>query len=252
MILNGDCLDKLKTFPTNYFDAVVTSPPYDSLRSYEGLPFDKFQGVAREIMRVLKDGAVCVWVVGDSTIKGSETGTSFRQALWFKEIGMRIHDTMIYWRGYAKFPDQFRYGQSFDFMFVFSKGAPKSFNPIMEPTKNYTGKPKVITDRHSNNRTYTKTALIRREKPLCNVWRIDAGYMRSTKFKEAFKHPAIFPEKLAEDQIKSWTNEGDIVLDPFCGSGTTLVAAKRLGRNFVGIEREREYCEIAEKRLEAV
>jgi DNA modification methylase len=251
VILRGDCLETLKTLPGGSVDLTVTSPPYDSLRSYENLPFKKFQEIAQEIFRVTANGGCCVWVVGDATVKGSETGTSFRQALHFKDIGFNLHDTMIYWRGFAKFPDQVRYGQSFDYMFVLSKGKPKTFNPLKEPTKHYTGKLKKISDRHSDNRLYEKFAMIRPTKSLCNVWHIDAGYMRSTTYKEAFKHPAIFPEKLAENHILSWTNENDTVLDPFLGSGTTGVAAKKLGRNFIGCELNPEYADIAEKRIGA-
>jgi DNA modification methylase len=129
-IICGDCLEVMKKIPDGSVDLVLTSPPYDNLRTYNGYNFD-FEGIAKELHRVTKDGGVIVWVVGDATIKGSETGTSFKQALYFKEIGFNLHDTMIYHKNNYPPLTHNRYEQCFEYMFVFSKRYLKSFNPIM-------------------------------------------------------------------------------------------------------------------------
>ena len=94
-IFNEDCLNTMRAMPDGVIDLVITSPPYDDLRNYKGYSFD-FESIAKELFRVVKEGGVVVWVVGDATVDGSETGTSFRQALFFKEVGFNLHDTMIY------------------------------------------------------------------------------------------------------------------------------------------------------------
>ena len=219
-VIQGDCLEVMKGIPDKSVDMVLTSPPYDNLRDYKGYTFN-FEGIAKEIYRVLKDGGVCVWVVGDATIKGSETGTSFKQALYFKEIGFNLHDTMIYRKINPMPVKSNRYLPCFEFMFVLSKGKPKSVNLIREKTL-ATGKEKYTGTQQENGKfgVYGKNRNLERDK--YNVWDIKVGSNQSTKDKIAFQHPAIFPEKLAEDHILSWSNEGDIVLDPMAGSGTTI------------------------------
>ena len=135
MIYNGDCLEVMDTLIKDgvTVDSTVTSPPYDNLRTYEGsLKWDEFvwRAVIDRLYEITKDGGVVVWVVGDATINGSETGTSFKQALYFKEVGFNLHDTMIYLKDQLAFPDSTRYYQAFEYMFVFSKGKIKTFNPI--------------------------------------------------------------------------------------------------------------------------
>ena len=247
-VIQGDCLEVMKGIPDKSVDMVLTSPPYDNLRDYKGYTFN-FEGIAKEIYRVLKDGGVCVWVVGDATIKGSETGTSFKQALYFKEIGFNLHDTMIYRKINPMPVKSNRYLPCFEFMFVLSKGKPKSVNLIREKTL-ATGKEKYTGTQQENGKfgVYGKNRNLERDK--YNVWDIKVGSNQSTKDKIAFQHPAIFPEKLAEDHILSWSNEGDIILDPMAGSGTTLKMAKKNNRNYIGIEIAQEYVDIINKRLQ--
>ena len=99
-LIQGDCLEKMQDIQDSSIDLTVTSPPYDNLRSYNGNNAlwgeHVWKAAIKDLYRVTKDGGVVVWVVGDATIKGSETGTSFKQALWAMECGFRLHDTMIY------------------------------------------------------------------------------------------------------------------------------------------------------------
>lgn len=250
-LIHGDCLDEMVLIPDGSVDLTLTSPPYDSLRKYAGLPFEKFQEVAKELYRVTKPGGVIVWVVGDATVNGSETGTSFKQALYFKECGFNLHDTMIY---YAEKPPltHNRYEQKFEYMFVFSKGKPKVFNPILEPSK-YAGRSRrSATFRHDgeNLERVHASGPVKQMKLRGNIWKYAVGNNRSTKDAEAFKHPAIFPEQLALDHINSWTNQGDLVFDPFMGSGTTGKMARVTERKFIGIEKDETYFKIAQQRIE--
>lgn len=251
-IHNMDCLQGLQGLEDECIDLTVTSPPYDDLRKYNGYSWD-FEAIAKELYRVTKQGGVVVWVVGDKTVKGSETGTSFKQALFFKEIGFNLHDTMIYLSDKPPLTHP-RYEQKFEYMFVFSKGKPKTFNPIMEECK-YAGSSKKArtfrNDGHNLESTH-KTDEVKQYKIKGNVWEYSTGYQKSTKDKVAFKHPAIFPEQLAHDHIISWSNEGDVVLDPFMGSGTTAKMCKLTNRNYIGFEISEEYCQIAEERLSNV
>jgi len=250
-IICGDCLEVMKGLPDKCIDLTVTSPPYDNLRTYNGFSFD-FEGIAKELFRVTKQGGVVVWVIGDSVVRGSETGNAFRQALHFKEIGFNLHDTMIYQKNAFPFPDKTRYAQVFEYMFVLSKGKPNTTNIIRVPTKEANRiKNKKSCQRLPNGETVPmKYETGKSERNKENVWMFEVGYMKTTKDKFAFQHPAMFPEQLAHDHIISWSNEGDIVFDPMCGSGTTCKMAKQLGRNFIGIDISEEYCEIARRRIE--
>ena len=256
----GDCLELMKDIPDGSVDMIVTSPPYDNLRSYNGnLNWGDhvWKPVITELYRVLADGGVVVWVVGDATINGSETGTSFRQALYFKEIGFNLHDTMIWLKPNPTPTDPkcLRYYNAFEYMFIFSKGKPKTCNYIKEKSKNagkeFGSAPMKRADgSNRDDRTEKlKGVKIKNYKIKSNVWEYAIGSGVS-KDKIAFKHPAIFPEQLAQDHIISWSNENDIVLDCFMGSGTTGKMAKLLNRNFIGIELDEEYFEIAKKRIE--
>jgi len=243
-IIQGDCLEVMKDIPDKSVDMVLTSPPYDNLRTYNGYTFD-FEGIAKELYRVVKDGGVVVWVVGDATIKGSETGTSFKQALYFKKCGFNLHDTMI-WQKTNPMPKvkTKRYFDVFEYMFVFSKGVPKTLNPILVNCK-LSGKIYNSTCKNiggENGRT-KKTFTLNKQRNKNNIWEFAIAQNKTS-------HPAIFPEKLANDHIISWSNEGDTILDPMAGSGTTLKMAKLNNRNYIGIEISPEYIDIINKRLD--
>lgn len=247
----GDNCDLLGKLPRCCVDLVVTSPPYDDLRVYGGHSWD-FYGVAWQLWRVLKDGGVIVWVVADATKDGSESGASMKQALHFKELGMNLHDTMIYQKdnpppvGGAN-----RYYQHFEFMFVFSKGRPKTFNPIIRERRNKHNDSRVSRvkafNRDKNGEFQKKEVSLVGDVKAGNIFKYVVGGGSSVD--NGTKHPAGFPLKLASDQVFTWSNAGDLVLDPFVGSGTTVQAAKELGRNFLGFEIHEEYCEIANQRI---
>jgi DNA modification methylase len=244
----GDCLNLMKGMPDKSVDMVLTSPPYDNLRMYKGYSFD-FENVARELFRVTAIGGVVVWVVGDATNNGSETGTSFRQALFFKQIGFNLHDTQIYAKNSYMPLTHNRYEQSFEYMFVLSKGRPASFNPIMVPcltagTKRNRSSSKANGDLSYAERQRDERTEVNTEKQHPNVFFYDVGKNEKTK------HPAPFPLELALDQITSWSNPDDVCLDPFAGSGTTGVACVQIGRSSIQFELSPEYCEIAERRLD--
>ena len=252
MLFNMDCVECMRQIEDNTIDLTVTSPPYDDLRKYNGYSFD-FENTAKELYRITKDGGIVVWVVGDKTEKGSESGTSFKQALYFKEIGFNLHDTMIYMSDKPPLTHN-RYEQKFEYMFVFSKGKPKTFNPIMEECKYAGSDKKARTFRHTGDElqeTHIKNK-VNKEKIKGNVWYFSTGYNKSTKDIIAFKHPAIFPEQLANDHIISWSNENDIVFDPFMGSGTTAKVAQMLNRRWIGTELSEDYCKIIKDRLENI
>lgn len=249
-IICGDNCDEMGKLPRECIDLVVTSPPYDDLRTYGGHSWD-FYGVAWQLKRVLKPGGVIVWVVNDKTDDGDETGTSMRQALHFKEIGLRLHDTMI-WNRLCPFPESNRYHPAFEYMFVFSNGAPSTFNCIKDRETSTGGAESVSRMERQPDGTIRrpKREFVRNEVgSRLNIWEVRAGWGQSTKDQFAFDHPAIFPEDLARDHILSWSNEGDIVLDPFSGSGTTAKMARELGRHYIGIEVNESYVEISRKRL---
>ncbi len=245
-IYNEDCLQTMQRMDNESIDFVITSPPYDNIRNYNGYRFD-FEDTAKELFRIIKIGGVVVWVVGDATINGSETGTSFRQALKFMEIGFRLHDTMIYYKNNPMPQTGNRYHQMFEYMFCFSKESPKTFNPITEQTK-YRGLANMKNRGKNGELNYEKVERTT-EKKVGNVFFYSIGGGISTKDKIAYKHPAIFPEKLVADQILTWTNEFDSVYDPFMGSGTTAKVSELLHRKWIGSEISKEYVDIAEQRL---
>jgi len=253
-IYNENCLDTMARMPDGFVDLVVTSPPYDGLRDYNGYSFD-FESVAKELFRVVKVGGVVVWVVGDATKNGSETGTSFRQALYFMECGFNLHDTMIYMKDNPPpVGGPRRYYQSFEFCFVLSKGSPRAFNPIVEERRNKWNDKRVVRTRpvtRNKAGVFTEkqiknTGLVR----LQNVWSyvVSGGSVAEEMF--AHEHPAIFPEALCRDHIFSWSNEGDLVYDPFGGSGTTAKMAHLQNRKWIISEISSEYCELSRKRIE--
>lgn len=251
-IYNEDNISLINRMPDDFIDLTVTSPPYDNLRDYKGYTFD-FETLAEELYRATKDGGVVVWVVGDSTIKGSETGASFRQALTFMDMGFNLHDTMIYEKNSCAFPDHNRYYNTFEYMFVLSKGSPKSINRI-EDKKNAWGGTETfgrITERQSDGKLSDSKGrkVVKEYGVRNNVWRYNTGSGQSSSNPIAHNHPAIFPEKLAKDHIISWSNKGDVVFDPFMGSGTTAIASLDTGRKYIGAEIAKEYVEIANERI---
>ena len=258
-ILCGASQTVMATLKEESVDLTVTSPPYDNIRDYKGYCFEEedFKEIVKQLYRITKKGGIVVWVVGDATMKGSETGTSFRQALGFMECGFKLHDTMIYEKNTSSFPAQRkgkRYTQIFEYMFVFCKGKIKTGNLICDKANKWAG--------HTNwgkNTQRGKNGELKKTKdikpvpdfsPRNNIWKYNVGKGFNSSDKESHKHPAIFPEKLAEDHILSWSNEGDVVLDPFLGSGTTCKMAKKNGRKYIGIDTSEEYCALAKSIIE--
>jgi site-specific DNA-methyltransferase (adenine-specific) len=262
-VYNENCLDTMSRMPDEFIDLTVTSPPYDNLRTYNGYSFD-FESIAKELYRVTKDGGIVVWVVNDKTKNYCESLTSFKTAILFVEkAGFNLHDTMIYKRTCA-FPDVVRYYQDFEYMFVFSKGKPKTVNLLRQPKtegtlkrqKNKTGvggerQVDGSLKRIDNTNGFERKERARKDdtRVKSNVWELPRGNQNSTKDKIAFKHPAIFPEQLANDHIISWSNEQDLVYDPFMGSGTTAKMAIANNRNWIGSEISSEYCDIIRERI---
>jgi DNA modification methylase len=247
-IYNMDCLAGLSMLPDKSVDLTITSPPYDNLRTYNNtLEWGEhiWKPVINELYRITKRGGVVVWVVADATINGSETGTSFRQALYFKDVGFNIHDTMIYRKNSYVPLSHNRYEQEFEYMYVFSKGKPKSFNPIRIPCK-YAGEKMSRTYHKTNSSGLISVGKkeVKDTKIHGNIFTYKPSCVRATK-----GHPAPFPEQLVIDHITTWSNEGEVVLDPFMGSGTTAVACINTNRKYIGFEINTEYCKIAEQRL---
>jgi len=249
-LMNGDCLELMKTIPDKSVDMVLTSPPYDNLRSYNGMNdfnFGKFQLIAKELARTLKEGSVIVWVVGDATIGGSETGSSFKQALYFKEeCGLNLHDTMIYRKNNVVPLSHSRYEQSFEYMFILSRGKPKTFNGIKDKLNKYSGT-KIHGTQYSGDFPVRKSG--HNKKTVAAFGLRHNIFTYNNQGDKRREHPAVFPEQLAIDHVFTWSSEREVVMDPFMGSGSTGVACKNLNRNFIGIEKDDKYFEIAQKRI---
>lgn len=251
-VICGDSVKELQKIPDNFIDLTVTSPPYDDLREYDGYSSFDFETIVEQLFRITKKGGVVIWVVGDKIINGSESCTSFNQVLTFRRNGFNLHDTMIYQKTSSSLPDNSRYSQNFEYMFVLSKGTPKTVNLIIDKPNKQAGSTNPTKKRNSNGiiekttKYYTTPPFGKRG----NIWSYETGYNKGTNDLVAFEHPATFPDKLAQDHIRSWSNEEDIVLDPFAGSGTTLKMAKINRRNYFGIEINSKYVEIIKKRLD--
>lgn len=247
----SDCRELMSRMEDDYIDLTITSPPYDKLRDYDGYDFD-FKTIAESLFRVTKSGGVVVWVVSDQTVEGNETGTSFRQALYFKDIGFNLFDTMIYLKPPRGAVGSTRtYWNSFEYMFVLSKGLPKTINLIHDRRN------KESRDGDRGTSRLKDGSLSKQHRAgysdygrRINVWEYMIGKGHSSKDDVAYDHPAIFPEKLAEDHIISWSNQDDIVFDPMCGSGTTCKMAKKNNRRFIGCDISKDYIDIAHKRIQ--
>jgi site-specific DNA-methyltransferase (adenine-specific) len=245
-LFTADCVDFMASMPEECVDLVVTSPPYDNLRDYKGYSFE-FERIADGLFRVIKEGGIAVWVVGDK-IDGGRSLTSFRQGLYFQEIGFNMHDIMIYQKKNTPFMRSNAYTNAFEFMFVLSKGKPKTFNPLKEKTVR-NGFEMVVFNKGADGINKKNLKELKTEKTRINIWEYAVGLGGTTSDKIAFKHPATFPEKLAQEHILSWSNEGDLVFDPMCGSGTTCKMAFLFNRRYLGIDISEEYIKIAKTRL---
>lgn len=248
---NKDNIDGLRGLPDDCIDLTVTSPPYDKLRTYKGFSWDA-EGLIAELYRVTKPGGVVVWIVNDATVNGSETGSSFRQALLFMEYGFNLHDTMIWNKRVLVYPCATRYHASFEYMFIFSKGKPKTVHLIEDRVNKKAGKTAGGNSRQPDGSLKLRSCAkkgtrIKQIGARFNVWDLPPCSSNT----ERTGHPAQFPEILARDHVISWSNPGDVVLDPFMGSGTTAVACIATGRNYIGFEISEEYCDIALQRIVA-
>lgn len=257
-IFLGDSSDSLKNIASNSVNLVITSPPYDNLRNYESLTFEVFTTIANELYRILVGGGVIVWVVGDSVIKGSETGSSFKQVLYFKDIGFNIHDTMLYEKNTSSFPAKVsgnRYTQIFEYTFILSKGKPNTAHLICDKPNKWAG---WVNWGRNSHRDKDDLLKINEEdikpvppfSPRNNIFKYSVGCGYGTKNKKVYEHPASFPENLAIDHLLTWSEEQNTVLDPFMGSGTVGVACKRFNRKFIGIEISDVYFNLAKERIE--
>lgn len=236
----------MQDMPSACVDLTVTSPPYDDLRNYNGYKFD-FEAIAHGLYHITKEGGIVVWVIGDR-INGGRTLTSFRQGLFFQEIGFTMHDNMIYRKKNTPFMRTNGYTNCYEFMFVLAKDKPKTFNPLKEKTIRH-GYEMVVHNKGADAQNNKVLKELKKEKTRTNIWEYAVGMHGTTSDKIAFKHPAVFPEKLAQDHILSWTNEGDIVFDPMCGSGTTCKMAKIHNRQYIGVDISSEYIAIAKERI---
>jgi len=254
-IICGDCLEVMKDWPSGCIDLLITSPPYGKLRTYKNSNF-QFEPLAQSLYHILSEGGVIVWIEKDECVGGSETGDSFRHALYFISRGFRLYDTMIYAKNGCTFPTSGRYYDAFEYMFVLSKGKPKTLNLITDKPNIHSGK--VSTGRRRQKDDSLKPCQETFRNPYhdigrrYNVWFYNTGWGHSAAEPIAFEHPAIFPEALVKDHIISWSNRDDLVLDPMNGAGTTTKMAAKLGRRYIGIDISKEYCQIARDRLEAV
>ena len=246
-LITGNCVNVMREWPADIIPLTVTSPPYDELRNYQGYEFP-FEDIAAQLWRVTAAGGVVVWVVGDR-IKGGRSLTSFRQALYFQELGFSVHDVMIYEKKNTPFMRSNAYTNAYEMMLVLSKGKPAVFNPLKVPTQR-NGYEKLTHNKLPDGINKKKMGKLNKEKVRTNIWSYAVGLGGTTTDRVAFQHPAVFPEQLALDHIRSWSNPGDVVLDPMCGSGTTGKMAALHDRRFIGIDISAEYIEIATQRLQ--
>jgi DNA modification methylase len=249
-IIHGDCVKVLAYLPPECIDLCVTSPPYDGLRAYRGYEFE-VEKVAEQLYRALKPGGTVVWIVADQTIKGSKSGSCYKHALAFQDCGFRLHDEMVYEKIGIRYPDSVRYYPCFEKMFVFAKGRPKTVNQIRDRENVTAGQLQSWTKRERNG-TLIKCAKRKTTAPFGvrrNIWAYNTTPHHIAPDDLWRSHPAVFPLQLAEDHIISWTRPNDVVLDPMCGSGQTMLAALINNRQYLGIDCSEEYCRLARERL---
>jgi site-specific DNA-methyltransferase (adenine-specific) len=252
-ILHADCLEALAKFPAESIDLTVFSPPYDGIRDYKkNWSFD-FLALGENLLRVTKDGGVAAVVIGDGTKNFAKSLTSFRLAVsWVDSVGWKLFETVIYKRDGnpgAWWNQRFRVDHEYILMF-FKGNKPKSFHKehLMVPSK-HAGKTYSGTDRLTNGGfKIIEKKTVNPLKCRGTVWQYSTSNTEGNRLK--LQHPATYPDKLAGDLILCFSEPNDLVLDPMCGSGTTCVAAKQNGRQFIGIEISEEYCKIAHKRIE--
>lgn len=257
-IVCDDNIKFLSKLEKECVDIIITSPPYDDLRDYENSlewNFGIFKKLSKKLFRVLKEGGVMIWIVGDKTINGRKSLTSFKQAIEFERIGFNIYDVIIYEKTGTGPPHNNRYFNCFEYMFILSKGKPKTINLLKDKLNKWAGAEtySAISRREKDGSLTKKERKVINEYGVrTNIWKYANGMGFSTRDKIAYEHPAIFPEKLVEDHLLSWSKEGDLVLDPFGGSGTTAKISKKLNRNYISIDKIEKYCEIAKKRIESL
>lgn len=245
-LYTGECAAVMRdNIPDGSIDLTVTSPPYDNLRTYRGFVFD-FEAIAAQLWRVTKPGGVVVWVVDDQKQNGTESGESLRQVLRFMDIGFSLHDKMIYegLNGAMAAPDE--YLQCFEMMFVLSKGKPQTVNLLHDRRNVRFGLESTPKTKRGRDGDLAEIHMVERS-PLGrrkNIWSYAVGGKT-----DGGNHPAQFPEALARDHIASWSNPGDLVLDPMMGSGTTGKMAVLAQRRFIGIDIAAEYVELARERI---
>ena len=246
-LIVGDCVEVMDSWPEGCVDLVVTSPPYDMLRNYRGFAFDS-KAVIAALFRVIRPGGVVVWVIGDSIKKGSRTLTGYLHAFQFRRQGFNIHDIMIWQKKNPMYAQRRAYVSCFEYVLVCTRGAPDTFNPLRTPTVSG-AVPFVAGARGRDGVLKSVRGMHNEEKVLTNIWEYAVGRGGTTRDDVAFEHPALFPEKLAADHIVSWSNPGDLVVDPMCGASTTGKMALMNGRRYVGIDVSEEYIDVSKRRL---
>ncbi len=251
-IINADCIKATARLPANSIDLVMFSPPYDGIRDYKkGWIFD-FPALGKNLYRLVKDGGVCAVVINDGTQDFAKSLTSFRLVLnWCDTAGWRLFETCIYQRdGNPGAWWKRRFRVDHEYIFLFLKGKkPKTFDkePLMVPSK-HAGRIYSGTDRLTSGK-FKKIdhKPVKRMKCRGTVWKYPTSNTEGNRTK--LQHPATYPDPLAQDIIQCFSEPGDTVLDPMCGSGTTCVMAMKMKRQYMGIDINEEYCQIARKRL---
>ncbi len=249
-IILSDCRDGMAALSNECIPFTLTSPPYDGLRTYDGLADWNFMDVAKELYRITMQGGVVVWVVQEQIIDGSESGETSRQRLAFANIGFRLHHTMVMGKlGGIQFSSN-RYGRPLEYAFILSKGPPRYFNPLRDRPNKEAGRVKVFLNRNRDGSfAPVKRTQVHPYGLRGSIWFYPTGKNNSAKEDYAFEHPALMPEQMAEDDILSWTKVGDLVFNPFAGAGTALKMALLNHRSYLGFEINPKYVEIARRRL---
>ena len=250
----GDNAEVLSTMPADSVHLALTSPPYGTLRTYDGKPQWDFAALRRELLRVLVDGGIVAWVVGDQVVQGGKRCIPEEHTLAFRDSGFVVHDIIIYHKlGCPSRPRNNAHWNVHDRIIIASKGKPRTVNPDRIPC-NTAGDVKGKGYQRAKDggvSTRSRSGPIADTKPESNLWSFMAGWPVTTADKFAYSHPALMPEPLAAKIINAFSVEGDIVLDPFAGAGTTMEIAKLLNRRWCGIEISERYAELARRRVES-